>query len=310
MKTFVLDQNYLAITGIVTIAMQLFFFAIAYTCQFDKVTDFAGTLNFIVLAVMTFLLNKTFFVRQVVVTVMVIVWGLRLGGFLVYRVFKRAKDARFDEMRSNFFKFLGFWIFQMFWALVVSLAVIFLNATTTDVKIGVADYIGWALWAFGFLLEALADQSKNSFSNDAGNRGMFINVGVWSVSRHPNYAGEIFLWTGIFITCAASFKDNTPAAFVSILSPIFTFAILMFLSGVNLAEERYNKAYGDRQDYFEYRQETSPLIPLPRCIYKRLPLSFKRLFCCEFTIYEMGLPATGVLDVDYSNMNATLSGDR
>eukprot|EP00475_Leptophrys_vorax_P029607 TRINITY_DN4369_c0_g1_i1.p1 TRINITY_DN4369_c0_g1~~TRINITY_DN4369_c0_g1_i1.p1 ORF type:complete len:311 (+),score=62.86 TRINITY_DN4369_c0_g1_i1:34-966(+) len=310
MKTTVLDPNYLAITALITVGIQLLFFFVAFACQFDKVTDLAGTFNFIVVAVLTLLLNKTYFHRQVVVTVLVVVWGVRLGGFLVYRVLKRAKDARFDEMRSNFFKFLGFWIFQMFWVWLVSLAVIFLNATTNDVKLSVADYVGWGLWGFGFLLEAIADQSKSNFNNDTSNRGMFISSGVWGISRHPNYAGEIIMWTGLFISCAVSFPSNTPSAFVSILSPIFTFLILMFLSGVNLAEERYNKQFGDRQDYCDYRTKTSPLLPLPQFIYSRLPLSFKRAFCCEFPQYEMGLPPMGVTDVGYENMNATLSNEQ
>ena len=36
------DNHYLAITGILTIAMQLLCFAVAYILQFDKVTDLAG----------------------------------------------------------------------------------------------------------------------------------------------------------------------------------------------------------------------------------------------------------------------------
>jgi steroid 5-alpha reductase family enzyme len=53
---------------------------------------------------------------------------------------------RFDEMRSNFFSFLGFWVFQMLWVWLVSLPNIFLNSAPQDVPIGVRDYIGWALW--------------------------------------------------------------------------------------------------------------------------------------------------------------------
>jgi hypothetical protein len=49
-------------------------------------------------------------------------------------------------MRSNFFSFLGFWVFQMLWVWLVSLPNIFLNSAPQDVPIGVRDYIGWALW--------------------------------------------------------------------------------------------------------------------------------------------------------------------
>jgi steroid 5-alpha reductase family enzyme len=56
-----------------------------------------------------------------IVTLLVTVWGVRLGGFLLYRVILRGKDARFDEMRSKFWSFLGFWIFQIVWVWVVHL---------------------------------------------------------------------------------------------------------------------------------------------------------------------------------------------
>lgn len=57
------DDNNLAICAVITVAMQLIFFLIAYACRFDKVTDFAGGTNFIVLAL------TTFFLAQVCVTV-------------------------------------------------------------------------------------------------------------------------------------------------------------------------------------------------------------------------------------------------
>jgi len=285
----VLDENLLAITLLVTIGFQLSCFFIAYTCQFDKITDLAGTSNFLLVAVMTLLISQTYFSRQIVVTALVCVWALRLGGFLLYRVIRRENDARFDEFRANFFKFLGFWIFQILWVWIVSLAVIFLNAASEDVSLNAGDYIGWTIWLIGFLLSSIADFSKDAFSSRMHKSSPFIRDGVWSISRHPNYAGEILCWIGIFVSAAQVFPSNAPAGFVSILSPGWTFVILMFVSGTNLAEERYNRKYGNSSDYLEYRNSTSPLIPFPASIYGVLPLWFKRLFCFEFSMYESGL---------------------
>lgn len=137
---------------------------------------------------LTFGLGADTYTRQIVNSVLITVWGLRLGMYLLIRVLKRGHDARcadipmrslathlapllttihfithyappltarfcmhlprrrFDEMRSNFFSFLGFWVFQMLWVWLVSLPNIFLNSAPQDVPIGVRDYIGWALW--------------------------------------------------------------------------------------------------------------------------------------------------------------------
>ena len=119
-----LDEPYLGFTFLITAAMQLTFFLIAYYFQFDKVTDLAGTANFVLLAVLVFLVQQVGnnvngpTDRAILVTVMVGVWGLRLGAFLLNRVLVRGKDDRFDEMRSRFWAFLGFWVFQIFWQVV------------------------------------------------------------------------------------------------------------------------------------------------------------------------------------------------
>ena len=57
----VIDDNNIALCAIVTVAMQFTFFLIAYGCKFDKVTDFAGGTNFVVLALLTFLLAQVSF---------------------------------------------------------------------------------------------------------------------------------------------------------------------------------------------------------------------------------------------------------
>ena len=54
----VLDPNNLALCAIVTVALQFIFFLIAFGCRFDKVTDFAGGINFVIIAVLTFCLAE------------------------------------------------------------------------------------------------------------------------------------------------------------------------------------------------------------------------------------------------------------
>ncbi len=182
-----MDKYYLGLTLLVTIGMQLAMFAVAWTFRFDKVTDISGSMNFVFLAWLVYWAKGTQYTRQTVCLILLTVWAFRLGGFLLYRVLKRGKDERFDEMRDSFGKFLGFWIFQMVWVWVVSLPVTMMQASPLDASLGVTDYIGWALWGVGFICETWADQTKNDFADDPANRGKFLNVSIWSVSRHPNY---------------------------------------------------------------------------------------------------------------------------
>lgn len=111
MAVHVLDNYYLAITFLVTVAYQLFFFAIAFSLKFDKLTDFAGGTNFVVLSILTLSLSENRGdARNIVVSVFMMVWGARLSAFLLFRILKTGKDDRFDDKRDKFWSFLGFWV--------------------------------------------------------------------------------------------------------------------------------------------------------------------------------------------------------
>ena len=86
--TYVVDQDNLLLCALVTVCIQLLFFAVAATFKFDKVTDFAGGSNFVLVALLTFFLSKTYTGRQYEVTLFVVIWGIRLAGFLLFRILK------------------------------------------------------------------------------------------------------------------------------------------------------------------------------------------------------------------------------
>ena len=174
------DNHYLVITALLTICMQLFFFFIAYSCQFDTLTDLAGSANFILIALLTFYGSGYFYTRQTIVTVLVVISKIYLACYLFTRVLKRGHDARFDSIRNNFYAFLGFWIFQMLWAWVVSLSVTFINADSVNPKLGTTDYVGIVMFVVGLLFEVIGDLQKDAFRSDSANRKVSDSVYVIS----------------------------------------------------------------------------------------------------------------------------------
>jgi steroid 5-alpha reductase family enzyme len=276
----------------VTVAMQCLFFAIAFLCAFDKVTDLAGSANFIVLALLTiFLAPSEFTTRQIVLTSLVCVTRLELGAYLLYRVLKRGKDSRFDELRANCLKFFGFWVFQMLWVYLVSAPLIYVNASDVDPPLGPADYVGWAMVAVGFVFQVAADMQKNSFRSDPANAKKVCRVGVWYYSRHPNFAGEILLWWGVYLGACPVFIDGagTYAGFATVVSPLFTMWVLLGLTGIPLAEGSNSNRWYDggeaQREYELYFDSTPPLWPFPPFVYRRMPLLLKRLLCFELPSY-------------------------
>ncbi|KAK3393698.1 hypothetical protein B0H63DRAFT_24853 [Podospora didyma] len=295
----VLDDYYLAITLLITIAYQLFFFSIAYTCKFDKLTDFAGGTNFVILAVVTLALSGRHNARQLVVSLFIMVWALRLSGFLFFRILKTGKDDRFDEMRSKFFPFLGFWVFQMLWVWVISLPATVLNSPNVQQYSQHAfgtgrDIAGIVLYAIGLVIESVSDAQRYRFraTND---RASICDKGLFSLSRHPNYFGEIIVQFSIYMIAVSSAADGYVsgqaynALYATILGPFFLTFLLMFISGLTLSErpgakKRYQSG-NNWEAYSRYLNRTSILLPFPPQIYERLPTLVKRTIFLEFPIY-------------------------
>ena len=300
-QVHVLDDYYLAITFLITVGYQLFFFAIAWTFKFDKVTDLAGGSNFLVLALFTLLCGGAQHfhqARSLVASIFVMVWAARLSGFLLFRILKSGSDTRFDDKRDNFFKFLGFWVFQMFWVWTVSMPLTVLNSPRVQnfrqPRFGTAlDIVGVILFVIGFLVEAWSDVSKYRFKQK--NPKSFCNADVWSWSRHPNYFGEIFLWWGIWLLCLSP-SVNGPvyggayaAQYGSIVGPIFITALLFFISGLPLQEKPAQKKQAESDNpeaYLDYVLSTSIFFPLPPQLYRPLPLWLKRTVLLDFPFYQ------------------------
>lgn len=166
-----------------------------------RYSDFAGGTNFVVLAIITLALSGHDHARQIVVSLFIIAWGARLSAFLLFRIIKTGKDDRFDDKRDNFFKFLGFWIFQMIWVWTVSLPVTILNSPNVtrfdQPPFGTGrDIAGVILFAIGFIMESVSDIQKYRFKTQQADSGAVCDAGFFYWSRHPNYFGEILIQFG------------------------------------------------------------------------------------------------------------------
>ncbi|KAL8829262.1 MAG: hypothetical protein Q9191_002108 [Dirinaria sp. TL-2023a] len=295
-----LDDYYLAITLLITVAYQLFFFSIAFSLKFDKLTDFAGGTNFVVLAIITLAWSGHHHARQIVASLFIMLWGARLSGFLLFRIIKTGKDDRFDDKRDKFFSFLGFWVFQMFWVWTVSLPVTVLNSPNVtkfnQPAFGTGrDIAGIILFAIGFFMESVSDIQKYRFRSNPDNKGKVCDVGLFVWTRHPNYFGEIIIQFSIFMIAVSPAAYHYvhggafSALYATILGPFFLTVLLMFVSGLPLQErpggkKRYESG-NHWESYAEYTKRTSILIPFPPQLYVRMPTILKRTIFLEFPIY-------------------------
>ncbi|KAJ9114140.1 hypothetical protein QFC20_001656 [Naganishia adeliensis] len=215
--------------------------------------------------------------RQLLLSMMALTWTSRLGSFLAQRIQKEGKDSRFDEIKKNPFMFSGGWLGQATWITLTGLPVYLTNSIprSAQPRLGLADLIGLSIWLGGFALEVTADRQKSAWRERKQAKKhdeAFIKDGVWSWSRHPNYAGEITLWTGLSVIGSnALFSASTGATaflpsyfpYLAFLSPAFTYLLLNYASGVPLLEESAEKKWGDRADWKEYKSKVPVLFGLP-----------------------------------------------
>ncbi|HTB49177.1 MAG TPA: DUF1295 domain-containing protein [Verrucomicrobiae bacterium] len=241
---------------IVSIGMNLVLFVPAYLYKTDKLTDLSYSATFIVVAVSSFLASRRTAV-QAVALLLVLLWAVRLGGYLVFRIHKMRRDKRFDGMREDFWAFFRFWLYQGITVFAVLLASILLWERKTTVINGVA-VAGMVLFAIGLLLESAADVQKYRFKQ-AGHSKTWIDSGVWRICRHPNYLGEILVWLGIYLFALPSL--TTASKLLALISPLFIISILRFVSGIPLLEKSADQKWGTDKAYQAYKREVPLLLP-------------------------------------------------
>ena len=113
------------------------------------------------------------------------------------------------------------------------------------------------LFIFALIGETIADEQLQSFKREPANKGKTCDTGLWYYSRHPNYFFEWLVWVGLFIYALGS-----PNGWIAFVSPLLMFYLMMYVSGVPLAEEQALLSRG--QAYKDYQQTTSVFFPLPK----------------------------------------------
>jgi len=196
--------------------------------------------------------------RSTIVAIFVSLWTLRLGIFLYKRIVKSGEDKRFRGIKKSFTKFLMTWALSALWVFLTTVNAVTVIALNPLQPIGLFFVLGGALWVLGFGFEVVADRQKKHFSEQPENIDKFITQGLWSISRHPNYFGEIVLWIGIAIISLPLLSDWQ---FVTLVSPVFVFLLLTKISGLPFLEDKAEKKWGKDKDYIEYKNKTPILVP-------------------------------------------------
>jgi len=244
-----------------TFIIQWIVFLPSYYWHTEKFYDLTGSVTYIFITLLALYHKGQFIgpradIRSLLLAMIIIIWALRLGSFLFMRILKDKEDRRFNEWKFSFPLFLRTWTLQGMWIFLTSIAAITAISTRKIVAPDVLLFVGGFLWLFGFLFETIADFQKRKFKSK--NKDGFITSGLWSVSRHPNYFGEIVLWIGVAII---AYPTLYGWQYISLISPLFVYLLLTRVSGVTLLEEHAEKKWGKDKKYISYKENTPELFP-------------------------------------------------
>ena len=248
--------------ALVSLIIQIVVFIPSRIAQTERFFDLTGGLTYITVVFVALGLayvHDLVSVRRLVLACMVVIWAGRLSTFLFWRIHRAGKDGRFDDIKTHTLRFLIAWVLQALWVFLTALPVfVMLTDAQVDPSMGLWEGVGWTLWGMGFFIEVVADQQKTAFNAKAENQGRWIDQGLWAYSQHPNYFGEILLWTGI---CVSGFGVYSGSQWLSLLSPLFVFVLLTRISGIPLLRVRADAKWGEDAEYRAYRNNTSVLVP-------------------------------------------------
>ena len=249
-----------AVCGVIGFVLHWTIFIPSYAFQTEHYFDLIGSLSYIATVITAILLNPSLDIRDWIICSMIMLWAIRLGSFLFWRVKTVGQDKRFTVMKTKFTWFLLTWTLGGLWVLVTMAAGLAALTSNTTIGLDFLGYIGIALWVFGFTIEIIADNQKSKFKNDPNNQGRFITSGLWSWSQHPNYFGEITLWFGLALL---AFPVLSGWQLVTLVSPVFVYFLLTKVSGIPILDRMAIEKWGLDSEYIAYAKETSKLILIP-----------------------------------------------
>ena len=235
----------------------------AYLFQTEKFYDLTGSLTYLTVIWFVYLssnqVGEVNF-QNLIVTVLISIWAIRLGSFLFSRIHKDGEDKRFRSIKTSPSQFFMTWTLQGMWVSICSMCAITGISSSEGLVLNPLFYLGFILFLIGFSIEVIADHQKTVFRASKENKDKFISTGLWSKSQHPNYFGEILLWSSIAIM---SFSSLSGTQYLTMISPIFTYVLLVYISGVRMLDDMGNKKWGHLEEYKQYKQNTPVLFIKP-----------------------------------------------
>ncbi len=240
----------------VIVVVMLLFYGLGTLRKNHGLVDIAWGLGIGLLTVSLALKAPTLGLLQVVMAGLMVLWSLRLSGYLFLRNWGKPEDFRYAEWRRQWGSrwwwrsFFQVYVLQGCLQLVIALPAL-LVFRAGPAALGWIGVMGSVVALFGLVLETVADAQKAKFKRKPENGDRLIMIGLWRYSRHPNYFGEAVFWWGIGIMAT-----SVEWGWVGLLTALLMNWLLLKVSGVPLLEAKWE----GRPEFEGYRKRTSRFV--------------------------------------------------
>ncbi len=253
-----LIQTYICTAAVIAIYMTLWFI-VSIIRKRNDVADTAWGIGFFIASLVPLFIHGFYTKQQAIVTVLVLIWGLRLSYHIHKRNSAKGEDPRYLAWRQTwkwFYtrSFFQIYVLQGILMLLVVSPVLFINSFAMP-SVSIWLPIGVLVWMIGFLFESVGDKQLKAFIMNPENKGKIMDKGLWAYTRHPNYFGEVTQWWGLYIVAL-----SVPYGVFSIIGPLTITFLILKVSGVPMLE----KGFEGRPGWEEYKKKTSVFIPWVR----------------------------------------------
>lgn len=230
-------------------------FVISLKLNFFSFVDSVWALSFTFI-VLAFALYSWNFDQHFVFYAMVAIWSLRLFWYTFFRVLSDypREDSRYTELKKKWqgkttSQFALFFGAQAATIIVLATPAV-LVASHLDEYFHPVSKFAVLLWMLGIIGEAIADAQLRAFKANPKNYKRVCDVGLWRMSRHPNYFFEWVIWISFAVYALA-----VPFGYLGLVAPALIYYLLNHVSGIPLSEAQAFRSKGIL--YEEYQQRTS-----------------------------------------------------
>lgn len=246
------------VATLLVFAIQWLAFIPAYLNETEHFYDLVGGMSYLLFIALIFVFSQQADLRSILLSLLVSIWAIRLSLFLFKRVRQDGSDSRFDAIKPDFMAFLLAWTVQGLWVVITAGCAAAAINSSQKVALTFLDMLALVMWIVGFTIEVVADRQKRQFKRQIPKSHAFISQGLWRYSRHPNYFGEILLWSAVALL---AFPVLGGWQYLTLISPLFVFFLLTKVSGIPLLEAKADKRWQDLEAYQRYKSTTPVLLP-------------------------------------------------